>query len=82
MKIFFTGAPLVHRWCGEIVKYLTLIVGYFYDPCLIRFAIIKPVCLCLCTTAVPEEEAEEEPGLVAVQVGRRGRAAGPAVAKR
>ena len=24
VKKNFTGAPPVHRWCGEIVKYLTL----------------------------------------------------------
>ena len=23
-EIFFTGAPAVHRWCGEILKYRTL----------------------------------------------------------
>ena len=25
VKKNFTGAPPVHRWCGEIVKYLTLL---------------------------------------------------------
>ena len=24
-EIFFTGAPAVHRWCGEILKYRTLV---------------------------------------------------------
>ena len=23
-EIFFTGAPAVHRWCGEILQYRTL----------------------------------------------------------
>ena len=27
VKKDFTGAPPVHRWCGEIVKYLTLPVS-------------------------------------------------------
>ena len=34
VKKNFTGAPPVHRWCGEIVKYLTLVrthVGFAGD---------------------------------------------------